>query len=139
MPKHEKCVKSIYDNYRGKKQNWIQTRLKSKSSCIRCVPRIYCVKSEQLLFIKRTQSRDFKFPLYYSKTLIVYNIQYIYAYARMRAYICTCIYARVRTMLQVTCMWRIYMWRHDTNGFKDVSPLLQSFPKYPYFYVNTVI
>lgn len=47
----------------------------------------------------------------------------------MRAYICACMYAHVRTMLQVTCMWRVYMWCHGTNGFKDVSPFIVEFSK----------
>lgn len=68
--------------------------------------RTYCVKSEKLLFIKRTQSRDCKFPLYYSKTLIVYNIQYIYAYTRTHA--CARIYARVYMRMYVQCCkWRV--------------------------------
>lgn len=71
--------------------------------------------------MKRTHSRDFKFPLYYSKTLIVDNIQYIYAYVRMRARICACTHTAARSVYVMKCL---YVWCHGTNGFKDVAYLL---------------
>lgn len=55
--------------------------------------------------MKRTQSQDFKFPLYYSKTLIVYNIQYIYAYVRMRARICVCAYTAACSVCVAKCLY----------------------------------
>lgn len=60
--------------------------------------------------MKRTHSRDFKFPLYYSKTLIVYNIQYIYAYVRMRARICACTNTAACSVCVAKCLY-VLTWR----------------------------